>query len=95
MNTMFHPTEEEMVGWKTLRLRLPDRAEVLTKQSLGRNAFYLAAQRFGVLCVAVSYAVYPLPPVASSPEGGEENRVSLGRPLGVEDTLVLGEDQGG
>ena len=30
VDTIFHPVEEEMVGRKTLRLRLPDGTEVLT-----------------------------------------------------------------
>ena len=83
-----------MVGRETLGLRLPNGTEVLTKQSLGGNALNLAAHRVGVLRIAASYAVFPLPPEATCTEGREKNRISLGGPLGVEDSLVLGQDQG-
>ena len=90
VNTAVHPAEDEMVGRKTLRVRLSDGAEVLTQQGLRRDALHLAAYRLGVLCIATSYAVLPLPHVATSTKGRKKDRVGLGRPLGVKDTLVLG-----
>ena len=94
VNTMINPTENEMVGRKTLRLRLSDGTEVLIKQSLGGNALHLAAHCICVLCIAASYAVFPLPPAVSSTEGRQKNCVGLGRPLRVKDALILGQDQG-
>ena len=69
VNTMVNPTENEMVGRKTLRLRLSDGTEVLTQQSLGGNALYLAAHSICVLCIAASYALLPIPPAVSSTKG--------------------------
>ena len=69
VNTMVNSTKNEMVGRKTLRLRLPDGTEVLTQQSLGRDALYLAAHSICVLCIAASYAVLPLPPAVACNEG--------------------------